>query len=82
MSVFRDIMYLEHVMECAEKIEKYTKGLTKADFDNDSLVQDGVIRQLEIIGEATKRTSDSLKVKYPKLPWKDVAGMRDVLQKQ
>ncbi len=44
-----------------------------------NLVQDGVIRQIEIIGEATKSLSESLREKYPEIPWKDIAGMRDKL---
>jgi len=43
------------------------------------LIVDGVIREIEIIGEAAKRLSDSLKGKYPDIPWKDVCGMRDRL---
>jgi len=43
------------------------------------LIQDGVIRQIEIIGEATKRLSDEIREKYPHIPWKDIAGMRDKL---
>ncbi|MBI4647320.1 MAG: DUF86 domain-containing protein [Bacteroidia bacterium] len=42
-------------------------------------LQDAVIRQLEIIGEATKKISDNLKEKHPDIPWKDIAGMRDKL---
>jgi len=43
------------------------------------LLQDGVIRQLEIIGEATKRLSKSLRQQYAEVPWQDIAGMRDKL---
>ncbi len=43
------------------------------------LVQDGVIRNLEVIGEATKRLSDQVRQSYPDVPWKQMAGMRDVL---
>ena len=43
------------------------------------LVQDGVIRQIQIIGEAVKRLSDELRSKYPHIPWQDIAGMRDKL---
>jgi len=46
---------------------------------NDHLRQDGVIRQIEIIGEATKRLSKEIKERHPEIPWKDVAGMRDKL---
>jgi uncharacterized protein with HEPN domain len=41
--------------------------------------QDAVVRQLEIIGEATKRLSQPLREKYPQIPWRQVAGLRDVL---
>jgi len=43
------------------------------------IIQDAVVRQLEIIGEATKRVSDNFRGKYPDIPWSDMAGMRDVL---
>jgi uncharacterized protein with HEPN domain len=49
------------------------------DFTKNHIIQDGVIRQLEIIGEATKRLSKETKEKYPDIPWKDIAGMRDKL---
>ncbi len=48
-------------------------------FSRDTLLQDGVIRQIEIIGEATKRLSKELRSKYGPLPWQDMAGMRDKL---
>jgi len=43
------------------------------------LIQDGVIRQIEIIGEATKRLSKGIRESHPEIPWKDIAGMRDKL---
>jgi len=45
----------------------------------EALVQDGIIRQIEIIGEATKNLSKDLREKYPQIPWRDIAGMRDRL---
>lgn len=74
-----DTIYLRHIWDAIDKIGKYVKDLDKHGFDRDSLVQDGVIRQLEIIGEATKNLSDQFKEKYPHIPWKDMAGMRDKL---
>jgi uncharacterized protein with HEPN domain len=43
------------------------------------VLQDAVVRNLEIIGEATKRLSDSCRQKNPQIPWREMAGMRDVL---
>jgi uncharacterized protein with HEPN domain len=48
-------------------------------FSSSNLVQDGTIRQIEIIGEATKSLSKDLREKYPQIPWRDIAGMRDRL---
>jgi len=54
-------IYLEHILESLAKIEHYTEGMEERDFDGNELVQDGVIRQFEIIGEATKQLGISTK---------------------
>jgi uncharacterized protein with HEPN domain len=61
------------------KAEEYLRDLDEVTFSRNTLVQDGVIRQIEIIGEATKRLSSDLRRRYPHLPWEDIAGMRDKL---
>ena len=53
--------------------------MSKDEFISKELVIDGVIRNLEIIGEATKRLPKSFRQQYPQVPWKKIAGMRDVL---
>ena len=55
------------------------EGIDEEDFYRQYLVQDGVIRQLEIIGEAVKRLSRELRGRYAYVPWQDIAGMRDKL---
>jgi uncharacterized protein with HEPN domain len=55
------------------------QGLDEAAFIRNSLVQDRVIRQIEIIGEATRLLSSELRSRYPHVPWEDIAGMRDRL---
>jgi len=54
-------------------------GKDHQSFSQDNLTQDAVIRQLEIIGEATKRISGEFRSKNPQVPWSDMSGMRDVL---
>lgn len=74
-----DIPYLRHILDAINRIEDYLQGISENDFHQQYLVQDGVIRQIEIIGEATKQLSSSIKDSYVHVPWKDIAGMRDKL---
>ncbi|HBB86606.1 MAG TPA: hypothetical protein DC047_03210 [Blastocatellia bacterium] len=71
--------YLRHILDAITKTERYLQGLDEIAFNGNSLVQDGVIRQIEIIGEATKRLSQEVRHLYPHVPWDDIAGMRDKL---
>ncbi len=74
-----DRVYLVHILEAMEQIELYVQGLNHDTFMQTRLIQDGVIRQLEIIGEATKNLSDATRNNSPEVPWRDMAGMRDIL---
>ena len=74
-----DSIYLRHVLDAISRIEEYTDDITYEEFLGSNLHQDGVIRQIEVIGEATKKVSPELKGKHPEIPWKDIAGMRDKL---
>lgn len=73
------IMFLEDIFDSAKNIEKYTKGLSKKKFFLDEQTIDAVVRRFEIIGEATKHVPIKIKRKYPKIAWKKMAGMRDIL---
>ena len=73
-----DRVYLIHVLECIRQIEEYTID-GREQFMNSRLIQDAVIRNIEIIGEAIKRVSLELRKQHPEIPWKEMAGMRDVL---
>ena len=74
-----DSAYIEHILKCISKITEYTKNIDRNSFDKEEMVQDAVIRNIEITGEATKKISDHLKRNYPEIPWKEMAGMRDKL---
>lgn len=73
-----DETYLQHIIDAITKVEKYTADGRDA-FMADDKTQDAVVRNLEIIGEATKRLSDDLRSQRPEIPWKQAAGLRDVL---
>lgn len=72
-------VYLRHILDAIERVETYIHDLGETKFYEDALTQDGVIRQIEVIGEATKHLSSELRNKYSNVPWRDVAGMRDKL---
>lgn len=62
----------------AQKIERYTKGGEK-EFQNDTMLQDAVIRNFEIIGEAAKRVPEAYRRAHSQIPWRLMGGFRDVL---
>lgn len=72
-------LYLEDILNCIDKIEKYTKDKTFEDFCSDEKTIDAVIRNLEIIGEASKKIPKSIKSKNPEIPWDLMEGMRNIL---
>jgi len=72
-------VYIEHIIESIERIEEYTSDISEEGFKENELVQDAVIRRIEIIGEAAKRLNDSTRSEYGDIQWRDIAGMRDNL---
>lgn len=71
--------YLEDIIDAMSKTEKFTENLKYDEFIKDDKSTFAVIRALEIIGEAVKNIPETIKVKYPDIPWRDMAGMRDKL---
>jgi uncharacterized protein with HEPN domain len=74
-----DLTYIEHINECIDKIKRFTSQLTLENFNNNEMVQDAVIRNIEIIGEAAKQISHQFREQYADIPWKEITGMRDKL---
>lgn len=73
-----DRVYLEHILEAIQRVAAYSRGGWEA-FSANQMAQDAVIRNFEIIGEAAKRLGEATKAKHPEIPWRDIAGFRDVL---
>ncbi len=71
-------IYLQNIQQCIDRIELYTVD-GKAVFLENTMIQDAVIRNFEIVGEATKRLSPEFKSTHPDIPWQQMAGFRDVL---
>ena len=74
-----DIIFLKHMLDAIELIENYLRGKDFSEFENNRMLQDAVIREIEIIGEATKNLSSGFRAKYSEIPWRQIAGMRDKL---
>jgi len=73
------MLFIQDIKESIQNIEDFSKNLDKENFSKNKLRQSAVIRQLEIIGEAVKNIPSSFKEDFPKIPWKEIAGFRDVL---
>ena len=72
-------VYIEDIIDAMDSIEEYTEELTFERFVKDKKTVDAVVRNFEIIGEATKHIPEIARKKYPSVPWRDMAGMRDRL---
>ena len=67
-------VFLAHILECAEKVRRYIASGEEA-FQQDTMIQDAVIRNFEVIGEAVKRLPDEYRSQHPEIPWRLMAGV-------
>lgn len=72
-------IFLKHILESIEEIEKHLKKMSEKEFEDDIKTQDAVIRRIEIIGEAAKNLPLEFKKKHLDIEWREIAGMRDKL---
>ena len=72
-------LYIDDILEAIEKTKQYIENLGFDEFAQDIKTVDAVIRNFEIIGEATKQIPDKIRNRYPGIPWREMAGMRDKL---
>ncbi len=80
MSKHRDIVdFLEDILSYMEKSQKFVSGFTLKQFEQDEKTIFAVVRALEIIGEAAKHIPSNIRDLYPDVPWRAIAGMRDIL---
>jgi len=70
---------LRDILQASDLLAQYTSGLTLEEFTENTEKQDAVARRLESIGEAVKGLPQDLRDRYPEVPWRDIAGARDVL---
>ena len=75
----KDKLYIKHILDAIAAIEQFIQSVEFEGFVENKLLQDGVVRELEIIGEASKKLSSDFKDSHSELPWQDMAGMRDKL---
>ncbi|MGB3536171.1 MAG: DUF86 domain-containing protein [Microcoleaceae cyanobacterium] len=78
MNPDRDRIYLQHILQCIEKIQEYTCD-GKESFISNSLIQDAVLRRLQTMAESTQRLSDDLKANAPDVDWRALSGFRNIL---
>ena len=71
--------YIRHILESITLIEQYTENISFEEFEKDRKTIDAVIRNFEIIGEASNKLPEEFRKKYPEVPWRSIIGLRNVL---
>lgn len=79
MSKRDDALLLADMLEAVERILRYTEGMALEDFTEDELVQDGVVWNFEIIGEASRHPSKDLRDQHPDMDWRGIRDFRNIL---
>lgn len=72
-------VYLKDILNSINKVQKYSEGLSYEEFKEKEMVQDAIIRNLEIIGEVVKNIPLDIRKEYSDIEWRKIAGLRDIL---
>ncbi|REL37991.1 DUF86 domain-containing protein [Rhodohalobacter sp. SW132] len=79
MSKRKPDVYLQDIVQSIEHIQRFLDGVSEDEFYENVEKQDAVLRRLEIIGEAVKHLPEEIRETHPDIPWRQIAGMRDVI---
>jgi uncharacterized protein with HEPN domain len=74
--MWRDDAFLLDMLLAARRVLKYAQGLDFQRFENDEVLQDAIMRRIQIIGEAARKISQEFKEEHPEIPWFEIIGMR------
>jgi len=74
-----ETLFLEDILDSINAIEEFSKNMDKKELISSRLKQNAIIREIEIIGEAAKNISKTIKNKYPEIEWKKIVGTRDII---
>ncbi len=70
-------LYIKDILQNMRDAEQFIEGMTYEQFVNDKKTFNAVVRAIEVIGEAAKNVPPTIRTRYPVIPWKEMAGMRD-----
>lgn len=70
-------VYIEHILDSLQRIDEYIEN--REQFFNSHLIQDAVVRNLQVMAESTQRLSEAVKIANPHIPWKQISGFRNIL---
>ena len=80
MKTGRDIViFLQDIVESAEFVQSYIQGISEGEFYQSTEKQDAILHRIQIIGEAAKNIPDEHRQEWPHVPWRAIAGMRDII---